>query len=105
MVDFKGSLLAIRQRTAQDFHARMPDMPVRAFEQVVKHAVPLIIGLWPLSNPVEIAAQVVELPGLQSLRYDFEQDLEHALLALMRGVVSPPAAHAGARKARASRAA
>ena len=103
MVAFKGSLLAIRQRTAQDFHARMPDMPVRAFEQVVKHAVPLIIGLWPLSNPVEIAAQVVELPGLQSLRYDFEQDLEHALLTLMRGLASPVAAQSGAPKARGSR--
>jgi AcrR family transcriptional regulator len=86
MVDFKGHLLAIRQRAAQDFHARMPDMPVRAFDQVVKHAVPLIIGLWPLSNPAGIAAQVIELPGLEGLRYDFEQDLEHALLTLMRGM-------------------
>ena len=86
MVDFKGKLLAIRQRAAQDFHARVPHMPVRAFEQVVKHALPLIIGLWPLSNPAEMAAQVVELPELESLRYDFEQDLEHALLTLMRGM-------------------
>ncbi|MFE0758590.1 hypothetical protein ACFW16_31835 [Inquilinus sp. NPDC058860] len=86
MVDFKRSLLAVRQRAAQDFHARVPNMPVRAFEQVVKHALPLIIGLWPLSNPAEIAAQVIELPGLEGLRYDFEQDLEHALLTLMRGM-------------------
>jgi AcrR family transcriptional regulator len=86
MVDFKGNLLAIRQRAAQDFHARVPDMAQGAFEQVVKHALPLIIGLWPLSNPAEMAAQVIELPGLESLRYDFEQDLEHALLTLMRGM-------------------
>lgn len=59
---------------------------MRAFEEVVKHALPLIIGLWPLSNPAETAAQVVELPELESLRYDFKQDLEHALLSLMRGV-------------------
>jgi AcrR family transcriptional regulator len=86
MVDFKGSLLAVRQRTAQDFHARVPAMPVRAFEQVVKHALPLIIGLWPLSNPAGMAAQVIELPELKSLRFDFEKDLEHALLTLMRGM-------------------
>jgi AcrR family transcriptional regulator len=86
MVDFKGNLLAVRQRAAQDFHARVPNMPARAFDQVVKHALPLIIGLWPLSNPTGIAAQVIELPALESLRYDFEQDLEHALLALMRGM-------------------
>ena len=47
---------------------------------------PLIIGLWPLSNPAEMAAQVVELPELAGLRYDFEQDLAHALLTLMRGM-------------------
>ncbi|MGJ3699539.1 TetR/AcrR family transcriptional regulator [Variovorax sp. AFSI2.2] len=88
MVDFKGNLLAVRQRAAQDFHARVPGMPVQAFELVVKHAVPLIIGLWPLSNPAEMAAQVVELPELESLRYDFEQDLEHALLILMRGLAT-----------------
>jgi len=86
VVDFKSKLLAVKQRAAQDFHARVPQLPVRDFEQVLRHAVPLIIGLWPLSNPAEIAAQVVELPGLESLRYDFEQDLEHALLALMRGM-------------------
>jgi hypothetical protein len=42
---------------------------------------------------------------LEGLRYDFEQDLEHALLTLLRGVVSPPAAHPGAREARGGRAA
>lgn len=86
MVEFKGNLLAIRQRTAQDFHSRVPDITVQAFDQVVKHALPLIIGLWPLSNPTGIAAQVIEQPDLRSLRYDFEHDLEHALLALMRGM-------------------
>jgi len=86
MVDFKGSLLAVRQQTARDFHARVPAMPVPAFEQVVKHSLPLIIGLWPLSNPAGMAAQVTELPELKSLRYDFEKDLEHALLTLMRGM-------------------
>ena len=89
MAEFKGNLLAIRQRAAKDFHARAPNLPVQAFEQVVKHALPLIIGLWPLSNPAGIAAQVIELPGLKSLRYDFEQDLEQALLTLMRGLGRP----------------
>ena len=69
-------------QTAQDFHARVPGMSAQAFETVVKHALPLIIGLWSLSNPAEVAARVIELPGLESLRYDFEL----ALLSLMRGV-------------------
>jgi hypothetical protein len=32
------------------------------------------------------ATRISGLPGLKSLRYDFEQDLEHALLTLMRGI-------------------
>lgn len=88
MVDFKGQLLAVRDATARDFHARVPGMPLRAFERVVKHAFPLMIGLWPLGNPTGMAAQVAELPELESLRYDFERDLEQALLSLMRGAAS-----------------
>ncbi|MBT2335004.1 TetR family transcriptional regulator [Variovorax paradoxus] len=86
MIEFKRNLLAVRQQTALDFHARVPGIPVHAFERLIRHALPLIIGIWPLSNPAELAAQVIEQPGLESLRYDFEQDLEHALLALMRGL-------------------
>jgi hypothetical protein len=37
MVEFKGNLLAVRQGAAQAFHARVPGMPVQAFEQVMKH--------------------------------------------------------------------
>lgn len=88
MVEFKRNLHAVRQQTAQDFHARLPTVPVQAFEGLVRHALPLIIGLWPLSNPAEVSAQVIEQPGLESLRYDFEQDLEHALLVLMRGLAT-----------------
>lgn len=89
MVEFKGKLLAVRRQTAEDFHARMPGMSAHAFETVIKHALPLMIGLWPLSNPAAVAAQVIEQPGLESLRYDFEQDLEQAVLSLLRGLARP----------------
>ncbi|WP_199859853.1 TetR/AcrR family transcriptional regulator [Xanthomonas sp. CFBP 7912] len=87
MVEFKGTLLAIRQQAAEAFHAHCPALTANAFDHVIKHALPLIIGLWPLSNPVDSAAQVVELQEFALLRYRFRDDLEHALLTLMRGIV------------------
>ncbi|WP_217902502.1 hypothetical protein [Xanthomonas hortorum] len=61
----------MRHKAAQAFHARLPQMSVDVFEQVIKYALPLIIGSWPLSNPVDVAAQVIALPELEGLRYDF----------------------------------
>lgn len=86
MVEFKGQLLALRQQIAHDLHAVLPSITVSDFEKVVKVALPLITGLWPLSNPVGLAAEVIAQPGLESLQYDFEQDLELALLTFMRGL-------------------
>ncbi|WP_372362082.1 hypothetical protein ACCQ10_02370 [Xanthomonas sp. NCPPB 1325] len=60
-------------------------MSVDAFEQVIKYALPLFIGLWRLSNRVDVAAQVIALPELEGLRYDFQHDVERAVLILMRG--------------------
>ncbi|WP_115555243.1 TetR/AcrR family transcriptional regulator [Xanthomonas campestris] len=85
MVEFKLNFLALRHQAAQALHARLPAMSVQAFDEVIKHALPLIIGLWPLSHPVDVAAQVIALPELEGLRYNFQQDVERALLILMRG--------------------
>ena len=86
MADFKRNLLALRQQTALDFHACLPTIPVAAFEQFVRHALPLLIGLWPLSHPAAVAAQVIAHPDLSSLSYDFQHDLEAALLVLLKGL-------------------
>ncbi|WP_024667672.1 TetR/AcrR family transcriptional regulator [Pseudomonas syringae] len=85
MVEFKRNLLALRHQAAQAFHARLSEISVDSFEQVIKYALPLIIGLWPLSNPIDVAAQVIALPELEGLRYDFQHDVERALLTLLRG--------------------
>ena len=39
----------------------------------------LLIGLWPLSHPAAVAAQVIAHPDLSSLSYDFQHDLEATL--------------------------
>lgn len=55
------------------------------FERFIHQALPLLIGLWPLSHPAPVAADVIERPELAALRYDFQRDLEEGLLMLLRG--------------------
>jgi AcrR family transcriptional regulator len=85
MVGFKHGLLSIRKQTALDFHNCMPSISASAFEKFIHQALPFLIGLWPLSNPARIAAEVVARPDLAALRYDFQHDLEEGLLMLLRG--------------------
>ena len=88
MVQFKHGLLAVRKATALDFHCCMPSMPASAFEKFIHHAVPMMIGLWPLSHPAELAAELIARGELAALRYEFQRDLEEGLLMLLRGLVS-----------------
>ena len=96
MVEFKRGLLAVRKATALDFHACVPTISAAGFEGCIHLALPLLIGLWPLSNPAKVAAAVIELPELAALRYRFQHDLEEGLLMLLRSL---PARDAAVRRA------
>jgi len=86
MLEFKRTLLSVRRESALGFHAFMPSIPAAVFETFVHHAMPMLIGLWPLSHPGEIAAKVVAASEMAPLRYDFRRDFEAGLLMLLRGL-------------------
>lgn len=88
MTEFKHGMLAVRKETALEFHTCMPSVSAARFERCIHHAVPLLIGLWPLSHPAKVAAEVIERPELEALRYRFQHDLEEGLLMLLRGLLS-----------------
>jgi AcrR family transcriptional regulator len=88
MVAFKQGLLAVRKEMALDFHTCMPSISAPGFERFIHLALPLLIGLWPLSNPSKVAAEVIELSELVALRYRFKHDLEEGLLMILRGLSS-----------------
>lgn len=98
MVEFKHGLLAVRKETALDFHACVPSIAAASFERCIHLALPLLIGLWPLSHPAQVAAEVIELPELAALRYRFQQDLEAALLMLLRSLPSEQLAGGGSQR-------
>ena len=85
MVGFKHGLLTVRKQTALDFHRCLPSISASAFEKFIHQALPLLIGLWPLSNPTNVAAEVIARPDLKALRYNFQRDLEEGLLMLLGG--------------------
>lgn len=93
MVQFKRSLLAVRQQAALDFHACVPAVPAASFDRFIHFALPLAIGLWPLAFPGEVAATVIARPDMAVLRYRFQQDMETGMLMLLRSLV-PDAAPA-----------
>ena len=86
IVQLKHGLLAVRKQTALDFHGFVPSISPSAFERFIHFALPLLIGLWPLGNPGEVAAAVEARPDLATLRYRFQQDLEEGMLMLLRGL-------------------
>ena len=88
MTEFKHGLLAVRKQTALNFHACVPSISEASFERCIHLALPLLIGLWPLSHPAKVAAEVIRRPELSALRYRFQHDLEGGLLMLLRSLPS-----------------
>jgi AcrR family transcriptional regulator len=86
ILQFKHGLLALRRETAIDFHGCVPSVPPATFERFLHLALPLLIGLWPLSNPGELAAAEIRRADLAALRYPFKEDLEEGMLMLLRSL-------------------
>lgn len=86
IVQFKHGLLALRQQIAIELHRSVPAVPAATFDKFIHFALPLLIGLWPLANPVEVAATVMARSDLAALRYQFQQNLEEGMLTLLRGL-------------------
>jgi len=86
IVQFKQGMLAMRRETALEFHSCVPTIPAATFDKFIHFALPLLVGLWPLSKPGEAAATAVRRADLAALRYPFQEDLEEGMLMLLRGL-------------------
>lgn len=88
MIEFKLGLQSLRKETALDFHHCMPSVSPVTFEKFIHQALPFLIGLWPLSNPGKISAEVMSQPNLADLHYDFQAELKEGLLMLLRSRIA-----------------
>jgi len=84
--DFKEASLALMQESARFLHQCAPQVPRAAFEEFSHHAFTLMTGLWPVSHPSALVAEVLEAPELAPFRHDFERDFARGLLLLLRGL-------------------
>ena len=89
LATFKMGTLALTANVARQLHGCQPAIPVEDYVELMRQALGLIIGLWPLSHPCDALAEVLSAPELQPLRYHFETDLASALLLMLRGLASP----------------
>ena len=88
LATFKAGVLALGEDVEHQLHRCAPSIPIEACGAFFRQALALMIGLWPLSHPSEVLAEVLSQPELQPLRYDFESDLAAGLLLLLRGLES-----------------
>jgi AcrR family transcriptional regulator len=88
LTTFKVNGVTLMGGVAHQLHRCMPSIPVTDHIAFMRQAMALMIGLWPLSHPRDALAQVLSLPELLPLRYDFETDFAAGLLLLLRGLRS-----------------
>lgn len=86
VTNFKVNAVVAMGDVADQLHHCLPSIPSSDHLVFVRQAMALMIGLWPLSHPPDALAQVMLLPELQPLRYDFETDLAAGLLLLLGGL-------------------
>lgn len=86
--EFKLRTIAMTAAVADLLHARAPALPAAAYITFMRLAIPLMIGLWPLSHPAPALCEVLAAPELEPLRYEYESELAAALLLLLRGLGS-----------------
>ena len=60
--------------------------------RLLVHLHALVIGMWQLAEPSPVIRKVMEQPGMEPARVDFERDLHAVLLALLHGMEREAAA-------------
>lgn len=86
LAEFKRGVVAMQGALAQELHRHQPKIAAARFLDFLRLAIPLLVGLWPFSQPAAALAGVLALPDLKSVRYSFRPDLASGLLLLLRGL-------------------
>lgn len=86
LTEFKLNSLTLAADVAQQLQRSAPALPIQAYAAFLRQAIALLIGLWPLSSPGSALKEVLLLPELRPLRYDFDADFTAGVLLLLRGL-------------------
>ncbi len=91
LLDFKLKSLALAQRGGLGLLMAVPALTPDAVAGFLIQQHALIAGLWPMSQPNETVARVMERPELAPYRHDFVDELGRALTWLLLGALEAPA--------------
>ena len=72
---FKARAMGLVGELAMGMHAARPERPLAHYKELIHHAVPLMVGLWPFANPSPVVREVLAAEELADFRHDFERDL------------------------------
>lgn len=90
IVDAKATLFHGRSAVARAMALALPDLPLEAHEELLFHAVALILGGWPLAHPGERAREAVHRLTGGPFPHDFERDLRRAFALMAHGWRAAP---------------
>jgi AcrR family transcriptional regulator len=87
VVSFKQQALALGIRIANSLQAALPSLS-RDVVMHLQHAIHgAVAGLWPLSHPTPLVAEVLERPEFEVFQHDFARDLERSVTWLVEGAL------------------
>jgi AcrR family transcriptional regulator len=88
LIAFKRELRSTLSETVQAISRALPGL---GEEQIVRfelyvHA--LVAGIWHFATPNPVMKKVLDRPEFEDMRVDFHSDLEHAIRALLSGLLT-----------------
>ncbi len=86
IVQFKTTTMEIIDRVTHGIHQKRPELPLAHYTELFRHAIPAIIGLWPLSNPAPEIQKLLTADSMERFRYNFERELTRTLTLILSGM-------------------
>ncbi|HMF40708.1 MAG TPA: TetR family transcriptional regulator [Polyangia bacterium] len=83
IAQYKRGVLRLGLRIGNALRAALPSLPARATGPFMRYLHAVIAGLYPVANPAPAAARVLRDAQFAALRFDFAEDMEIMLAAVL----------------------
>ncbi len=88
VLDFKLRSVGLFIRLGNALFVALPGLGVEGARGFLTSFMALLAGLWPMTNPPPVVAEVLERPELQGFQHDFEASLQQSTRALLVGLMT-----------------
>ncbi len=88
ILDFKLRSVGLFIRLGNALFVSLPGLGIDGARGFLTSYMALLAGLWPMTNPPPVVAEVLERPELQGFQHDFAASLERGTHALLVGMTT-----------------